>query len=119
VAFFALFFLLLQPICAAYESHVSTPLGTPAATTQDAMHADSTSHGPGDSTPCCLEMRADAMASASPMAVDKYFAAAGLTVALPLAVPGMPELTSSYHSARGIPPPHPLSYHARSARIQR
>jgi hypothetical protein len=38
---------------------------------------------------------------------------------LPLALFARPGLTSRSLQAWAIPPPHPLSYHARSARIQR
>jgi len=119
VAFFALFFLLLQPVCAAYEPHIGAPNVASAATTHDAGHAGDASHGSHDGTRCCLEMRADATALASPVAADKNFPAVGLMVALPLAFLARPELTLRSHTARGIPPPHPLSYHARSARILR
>ena len=119
VAFFALFFLLLQPVCGAYERHMVAPHIAPAATAHDAGQADDASHGSRDGMPCCTEMWADAMASASPVAADKYFSAAELILALPLAFPAPPGLTLRSHPARGIPPPHPLSYHARSARILR
>ena len=119
VAFFALFFLLLQPVCAAYELHFGAPNVASAATTHAAGQAGDASHGSHDGTRCCLEMRADATALASPVAADKNFPAAELMVALPLAFLARPELTLRSHTARGIPPPHPLSYHARSARILR
>ena len=119
VAFFALFFLLLQPVCAAYERHMGTPHVASAATAHDAGQADDASHGSRDGMPCCTEMWADAMASASPVAADKYFSAAELILALPLAFPAPPGLTLRSHPAQGIPPPRPLSYHARSARILR
>jgi len=119
VAFFALFFLLLQPVCAAYERHVGAPNVASAATAHDARHADDASHGSYDDRPCCSEMRVDAMASTSSVAAGKNFPAAGLIVALPLAFVARPGLTLPSHPARGIPPPHPLSYHARSARILR
>jgi len=64
-------------------------------------------------------MRANAMASASSVAAGKNFPAAELAAVLPLALIARPELTLRSHTARGIPPPHPLSYHARSARILR
>ena len=119
VAFFALFFLLLQPVCGAYERHIGVPHFASAATAHDAGQADDASHGSRDGTPCCSEMWADAIASASPVAADKNFSAAGLILALPLAFLAPPGLTLRSHPARSIPPPHPLSYHARSARILR
>jgi hypothetical protein len=119
VAFFALFFLALQPVCAAFERYIGAPNVASAATTHDAGHAGDASPGSHDGTPCCLEMRADATALASSVTADKSFTAAGLIVALPLAFVLRPGLTLSSHPARGIPPPHPLSYHARSARILR
>ena len=118
-AFFALFFLVLQPVCAAYERHVGVPNVSSAATTHDAGHADNTSRDSGDSTPCCSEMRANAMASASSVAAGKNFPAAELAAVLPLALFARPGLTSRSPQAWAIPPPHPLSYHTRSARILR
>ena len=119
VAFFALFFLLLQPVCAAYERHTGAPHVASAVTAHDAGQADDASRGSHDCTPLCSEMRDETTALASPVAADKNFPAAGLIVALPLAFLARPELTLRSHTARGIPPPHPLSYHARSARILR
>jgi hypothetical protein len=119
VAFVALFLLLLQPVCTAFERCIGAPNVASAATAHDAGYADDASPGSYDGTPCCPEMRADAMASASPVAADKNFRAAGLMVALPLAFLAPPGLTLRSHTARAIPPPHPLSYHARSARILR
>lgn len=119
VAFLALFFLLLQPVCGAYERHIGAPHIAPAATAHDAGHADDASHGLRDGTPCCSEMWADAIASASPVAADKNFSALGLTLVLPLAFFAPPGLTLRSHPAQGIPPPRLLSYHARSARILR
>ena len=119
VAFFALFFLLLQPVCAAYERHMGAPHVASAATAHVTGQADDASHGSRDGTLCCSEMSADAMASVSPVAADKNFSAAELILALPLAFLAPPGLTMRSHPARGMPPPHPLSYHARSARILR
>jgi len=119
VAFFALFFLLLQPVCAAYELHFGAPNVASAATTHAAGQAGDASHGSRDGMPCCTEMWADAMASASPVGADRNFSAAELILALPLAFPAPPGLTLRSHPAQGIPPPRPLSYHARSARILR
>ena len=119
VAFFALFFLLLQPVCAAYERHMGAPHVASAATAHDAGQAGDASHGSRDGTPCCSEIWADAMASASPVAADKDFPAAGLILASPLTFLAAPGLTLRYYPARGIPPPRALSYHARSARILR
>jgi len=118
-AFFALFFLVLQPVCAAYERHVGVPNVSSAATTHDAGHADNTSRDSGDSTPCCSEMRAAAIASESAVATGKSFAAAQMAVTLPLAPIAGPGLTLRSHPVWSTPPPHPLSYHVRSARIQR
>ena len=119
VAFFALFFLLLQPVCAAYMRHIGAPPVAFSATTHDAGHADDASHSPHDGTPCCTEMRAHAMASASPVAAVKNFTAAEMAVALPLAPIARSGLTLRSQAAWNIPPPHPLPYHARSARILR
>jgi hypothetical protein len=119
VAFFALFLLLLQPVCTAFERCIGAPNVASAATAHDAGYADDASPGSYDGTPCCPEMRAEAMASASPVAADKNFPAAGLMVALPLALAARPELTPRSHPAWNTPPPPPLPYHARSARILR
>ena len=119
VAFFALFFLLLQPVCAAYERHTGAPHVASAVTAHDAGQADDASHGSHDGTACCTEMWADAMASPSQVAADRNISAAGLILLLPVAIVARPALTLLSHPARGIPPPQPLSYHARSARILR
>jgi len=119
VAFFALFFLVLQPVCAAYERHIASPLVAPAATDHGAGHADDASHGSYDDTPCCSEMRAAAIASESAVATGKNFAAAQMAVTLPLAPIAGPGLTLRSHPVWSTPPPHPLSYHVRSARILR
>jgi hypothetical protein len=119
VAFFALFFLVLQPVCAAYGRHIASPHVASAATAHDAGHADDASHGSHDSTPCCSEMRADAIASESPAAANKNFLAAQTGVALPLAAISRPGSTLRSYAAWSTPPPLPLSYHARSARILR
>jgi hypothetical protein len=118
VASFALFLLLLQPVCAAYEICISAPQVASAATTDSAAHAED-GYGSHGSAPCCSDMRADTMASASPVADDKNFPAAGLIVALTFAFLARPGLALRSHPARDIPPPPPLSYHARSARILR
>lgn len=119
VAFLALFFLGLQPVCAAYERHAGSSNAASAAATSDAAHADDASNGPHDGTPCCSEMRADAIASESPTAANKNFLVAQMDVALPLGANSRPGSTLRSHPAQGIPPPRPLSYHARSARILR
>lgn len=119
VAFLALFFLLLQPICAAYERHIGALHVASAATAHDAGQADDASHGSHDGTACCTEMWADTMASPSQVAADRNISAAELILVLPVAIAARPALTLLSHPARGIPPPHPLSYHARSARILR
>jgi len=117
VAFFALFFLLLQPVCAMYERYTSTPQVASAASTHDIAHADGTSHG---STPCCSEIRADALASeSSATAADRIFPAAEMAVALslPLTLVARPGLILRSRSTWSAPPP--LPYYARSARILR
>jgi len=115
----ALFLLLLQPICAASERHIGAAHSATAATTHDAAHADDASRRSLDRTPSCPEMLPDAIASESPVATGKNFPAAGLMVALPLALAARPELTPRSHPAWNTPPPFPLPYYARSARIQR
>lgn len=119
VVFLALFFLLLQPVCAAYERHIGAPHVTSTATAHVTGQADAASHGSRDGTLCCSEMSADAMASVSPVVADKNFSAAELILFLPVAILARPALTLLSHPARDNPPPQPLSYHARSARILR
>ena len=119
MAFFALFFLVLQPVCAAYERYIGPVSVAASGISNEAADAGDALHGSRDGAPCCSELHADAMQSASPAPADKSFAAAALTVASPFAFPASPDLKSSYRLARGIPPPQPLSYYARSARIQR
>ena len=119
VGFFALFFLLLQPVCAAYERHINAPPVASAATTHDAADADDALHGSGDGTRCCSEMRPDAIASESPAATNKNFLGAQTGVALPPAANSRTGSTLRSHAAWSTPPPIKLSYHARSARILR
>jgi len=119
VALFALFFLLVQPVCGAYERHMGAQHLASTATVHDAGQADNASLCSRDGVPCCTEMWADAMASASPVGADRNFSAAELILALPLAFLAPPGLTLRSHPGQGIPPPRPLSYHARSARILR
>lgn len=119
LAFLALFFLLLQPVCGAFERHIGAPHVASTATAHVAGQADDVSHGSRDGTPCCAEMSLDAIASVSPVAADKNFSAAELILALPLAFVVPPGLTLRLHPAPILPPFQPLSYYARSARILR
>jgi hypothetical protein len=119
LAFFALFFLVLQPVCASYERHLGTPQVNSAATARDAGHADHASHGSDDSTLCCSDVRADAIASSTSAAAEKNFPIAQMLTGLPLALVNQPRLTLSSHTARGTSPPQALSYYARSARLLR
>jgi len=118
-AFFALFFLVLQPVCAAYDRHMVASHAASSAATQDAAPAYETSPGSPDRLSCCAEMRADATASASSAAPDKNFPATEIAAALPLALIARRGLTPPSLQAWSTQPPHPLPYHARSARIQR
>ena len=119
LAFFALFFLVLQPVCAAYERHLGTPQVDSAASAHDVAHPDDASHALHDSTPCCSEMQADAIApGTSAVAAERTFPRE-MSVPLRLALPAPPGLTIRSHSAWNAPPPLPLPYHARSARILR
>lgn len=119
VAFFALFFLVLQPVCAAYERHIGASYAASAATVHDAARADDAPRGSLDRFTCCSEMQAGAIASESSVATGKNLTAAQMAVALPLAPFARPGLTLRPHPARSTLPPHSLSYHARSARILR
>ena len=119
LAFFALFFLILQPVCAAHERHLGAPQADSAATARDAGHADHASHGSDDGTSCCSDLRADAIASSTSAAAEKTFPIAQMLTGLPLALVNQPRLTLSSHSARGTSPPQALSYYARSARLLR
>jgi hypothetical protein len=107
---FALFLLVLQPVCAAYERHVGTQQSDSAQTVHDGTH---------DSTPCCSEVGADAIASFTSAAAGKNFPIAQMLAALPLAYVIRPRLILTSHPARGTSPPVALSYHARSARLLR
>ena len=89
--------LLLQPLCGAYES------------TQQ----------PDDAAACCLEVQPDALVAAPATAVEKAVASALAAVpSIPL-VAFPPAAISGGRAAWKDPPPPSLSYHARSARIQR
>jgi len=118
-ALFALFFLVLQPVCAAYERHIVSSYAASAVTALDAALADDASRGSLGRTPCCPAMQAESIASATSAAAVKNFAAAEIAVALPLAPFAPTGLRLSFRPAWGTPPPVPLSYYARSARILR
>ncbi len=119
MALFALFLLVLQPVCAAYERHIGTQEPTSAATVHDGTHAGDASHDSRDGTPCCSEVRADTIPSSTSTAAGKNFPAAQMLAALPLAYVIRPRLILTSHPARGASPPVALSYHARSARLLR
>lgn len=119
-AFFALFFLVLQPTCAAYVRHIGALPVAIAATTHDAGDGAGASHGShDDGTPCCSEMQADAIASESSVATGKNFTGAQVFAALPYALAILPRLNVRYRLAPIPPPFQTLSYYTRSARIQR
>jgi hypothetical protein len=89
--------LLLQPLCGAYESALQ----------------------PDDSAACCLEMQPDALVAAPSLQSEKAIAPV-LAVARPMPrVALAPVTVSGGLAAWKAPPPPSLSYHARSARIQR
>lgn len=120
VAFVALFFLVLQPTCAAYVRHIGALPVAIAATTHDAGDAADASHGShDDGPPCCSEVQADAIASESSVAPGKNFTGAQVVAALPHAPAILPRLNLRYSLAPIPPPFQTLSYYTRSARIQR
>ena len=120
VGFFALSFLLLQPVCAAYERHSVASYAASASTTPDAAPADDASRGSLERTPSCLDLRADAVALEFSVAAGKNFAAVAMAVASPLAPAARAALTLRSRPAwRSPAPPLLLSYYARSARILR
>jgi hypothetical protein len=89
--------LLLQPVCAAYESALQ----------------------PDDGAACCLEMQPDALVAAPSLQSEKAVAA---VLALAPLIPRMalaPMTVSGRLAPWKAPPPQSPSYHARSARIQR
>ena len=89
--------LLLQPVCAAYESAPQ----------------------PDDGAACCLEMQPDALVAAPSLQSEKASAPV-LAVAPP--IPRMalaPVAVSGGLAVWKAPPPQSPSYHARSTRILR
>ncbi len=104
LALLAASFLLLQPICNAYEL-------------QGAMQHMGATHG---SAPCCAEPRSDALAgpSASYHEQIQPIAAVACPVAPAAALTASPR--KPQRAALQAPPPPPqLSYCSRSARILR
>jgi hypothetical protein len=88
--------LVLQPVCGAYELL----------------------HEADGGTPCCAEMQAEAMAA--PVSVEISKGANSAPALVPLAATAFAAAPAPYRfAAWNDPPPPPLSYHARSARILR
>jgi len=116
IALFAVLLLLVQPVCRASEAVQAAP-GKPAVS----LSNDS---GPAggrdpDDGPCCSEIKVSAVATSTLADVSKAGLAAEalariVHTASPKAAP-MPLRLAAWSS----PPPLPLSYHIRSARIQR
>src|SRR5262245_60238511 len=83
--------LLLQPVCAAYESAPQ----------------------PDDAAACCLDMQPDGLVAAPSTAGGKSVASALAVVASMPLVAFAPAAVSRGHAAWKDPPPPSLSYHAR------
>jgi hypothetical protein len=93
---FAVLTLLLQPVCGAYELMHEVDAGTP----------------------CCSQMQAEVMAT--PASAEASKAANSTAAVAPLAATALLASPAHYRfAAWNDPPPPPLSYHARSARILR
>jgi len=108
LALLALLFVLARPICAAQDLRPALPHAAAA------VHMHDSPQGSDHSDPCCDAMEALVIATPPAVAVP--------TVATALAVPAfarLPLRIALAHSIFGTPPPPPLPYHARSARILR
>ena len=108
VALFAVLAVLLQPVCATY------------AAAQDTAAIHSAAQDSGDDGPCCSDVDSASFVAPSSASFAKVLiAATEATIAIPRAawVEQAPLLDRpvAWHS----PPPPPLPYHARSARILR
>lgn len=113
LALLAALTVLLQPVCAAYELRPAAPRA-PAATL-----ADDAAHGTHGRASCCPEVEPSSLVTPSSAGIAKAILAAQAPG--PLAYAAAPRAALLLHArpAPGVPPPFPLPYHARSARIQR
>jgi len=108
LALLAVLFVLARPICAAQEIRTALPHAPAVAHVQDSPQ------GSEHSDPCCDVLDANVIATSLAFA-DPAVAAALL---VPAFVCVQPRITPA-HPVFGAPPPPPLSYHTRSARILR
>jgi hypothetical protein len=109
LALLAVLSVIAQPICAALEIHAATAQAATVAFEHDAQQ------GPEDQGPCCAVIETGTIIAASTAAVCTAVPA----IAAPFALPYRLVRIAPAQTASGAPPPPPLSYHARSARILR
>ena len=108
LALAAVLFVLARPVCAAQEIHATLPQVPAVAHEQDSPL------GSDHSPLCCESIEAGAIATSSALAVP--------AVAAALTVPPVAHVqvrAARVHTLLAIPPPPPLPYYARSARILR
>lgn len=108
LALLAALFVLARPVCAAQDLRPASPHASAAS------HVHGSPQGSDHSNPCCDAMEASIIATSPALAVP--------TSAVALAVPSFASVHARIapaHPALCQPPPPPLSYHARSARILR
>jgi hypothetical protein len=108
LALLAMLFVLARPVCAAQGFGPDLPYTSAVA------HAEGTPQHPHHSDPCCEALDASVIATPSTLAAPA--AAAALPVSAFVRM--LPRISLAY-SVFVTPPPPPLPYHARSARILR
>jgi hypothetical protein len=108
LALLAVLFVLARPVCAAHDLRAALPHAS------DAAHTEHSPQGSHHSDPCCDALDASVIAAPSVLAVP----AAAEAQPMPAFI-HVPLRIALAHSVFGTPPPPPLSYHARSARILR
>ena len=114
LALLAALSVFLQPVCAAYEIRAAAP-SSPAVTL-----VDDAALGTDERSSCCPVVEGSALIAPSSTGPAKAILAAGLTTLMAYAVAPRAALFPHARPGPSIPPPPlPLPYHARSARIQR
>ena len=117
IGMLAVLTLLVQPVCSAYELSRPPP-GAPALSSV-AEHDHGAKQGRHEGKPCCSDIEMNAvLASPSADLLTALPAAKALT-AVPYAEPTQAAPASYRLAAWNSPPPLPLPYHVRSARILR